>query len=114
MRFASTSSRIIKNESVSMTNYKEISQFSRQFNLYWKNDEYSDMEYELAGIYESLEEVKEVVNERKMGKTEHYKVVEVKDGKQIDVDYSIQNYSPDGIAQDIDTLPVVSESVTIK
>lgn len=71
------------------------------YRLYWKSDEFGTKDFEVCGIFSSTEEAKNVIGERKMGKAEIYKIVEVKDGVEVNVDYSHQNYSSDVKSEEV-------------
>lgn len=73
---------------------------NHRYELCWKNDENGATEFEVVNILTNIEDAKAIINARKMGKTEIYKIVEVKDGVEISVDYSTQNYSSTGIGED--------------
>lgn len=70
------------------------------YELCWKNDANGNKEFEVVNILTNIEDAKAIINARKMSKTELYKIAEVKDGVEISVDYSTQNYSPTGIGED--------------
>lgn len=72
------------------------------YRLYWKSDEFGTKDFEVCGVFRSSDEARRIINERKMGKAEIYKIVEVKNGLEVDVDYSHQNYSLDGKSEGVE------------
>lgn len=73
---------------------------SHRYELCWKNDENGTTEFEVINMLSNIEDAKAIINGRKMGKAELYKIVEVKDEVEISVDYSTQNYSLTGIGEE--------------
>jgi hypothetical protein len=73
---------------------------NHRYELCWKNDENGTKQFEVVNILTNIEDAKAIINARKMGKSEIYKIVEIKDGVAISVDYSTQNYSSTGVGEE--------------
>lgn len=72
---------------------------SHRYELCWKNDESGATEFEVINMLTNIEDAKAIINSRKMGKAELYKIVEMKGDVEVSVDYSTQNYSTDGVGE---------------